>query len=80
MMLIPLQIASACRQIHAYLTGRKALLADRVDEAAINIVWNTLDRSWRDLDQLRQYPLDGFEPEDINRFIHSWQVGDVVPL
>lgn len=80
MLLIPLQISSVCRQIHACLTGRMALCSDVVDERSMNTVWGTLDRCWRDLDQLRQYNMDVLEAEDINRFIHSWQVGDASPL
>lgn len=73
---IPLQISSVCRQIHACLTGPKARRMDLVNTTAINSIWSTLDRCWRELDELRHWTIDILEAEDINRFIHGWQVGD----
>ncbi|TCD61677.1 hypothetical protein EIP91_008099 [Steccherinum ochraceum] len=69
---LPLQISSVCRQIHACLTGPKARRLNVVNSAAITNAWTTLDRCWRELDGLRW--IETVEPEDINRFIHSWQV------
>ena len=73
---IPIRISSACRQIHACLTGSKARRMDLVDSAAINNVWNLLDRCWGELDQLCHWTIDIFETEEITRFMHGWQVSD----
>ncbi|KAH8107020.1 hypothetical protein BXZ70DRAFT_885550 [Cristinia sonorae] len=71
---IPLQIASVCRQINTYLTGPKARRLEVVNAAAISTAWNTLDRCWRELDDLRQWSMDIVEAEEMNRFIHGWQI------
>ena len=72
---IPLKISTVCRDIHGALTGPKARRRADVDERAIEIAWNSLDRLWRDLDDLRHNGMGGLlEMEDVERYIHGWQV------
>ena len=72
---VPLRISSVCRTIHAALTGPKARQSGGVKEDLLLNAWNSLDRCWQDLDDLRQIgTADIIEIEDMERFIHGWQV------
>ena len=72
---IPLRISAVCRNIHRSLTGPKARRRAEVDERSIDSAWTSLDRLWRDLDELRSNGIGGvLEMEDLERYIHGWQV------
>ncbi|KAI0374770.1 hypothetical protein BV20DRAFT_934666 [Pilatotrama ljubarskyi] len=72
---IPIRIASVCREVHAVLTGPKARHRDDLDEEKLQDAWDTLDRCWRDLDNLRQWGTRGIvQAEDVERFIDGWQI------
>ena len=72
---VPLRISSVCRTIHAALTGPKAKKHAGVQEDLLTDAWGRLDRYWRDLDNLREIgTADIIEVDDMERFIHGWQV------
>ncbi|KAI0957620.1 hypothetical protein AcW1_005952 [Taiwanofungus camphoratus] len=72
---IPIRIASVCRQVHSALTGPRARQSHEVDEEKLHDAWDTLDRCWKQFDELRQFGTDGFvQAEDIDRFIDGWQI------
>ena len=72
---MPLRISSVCRIIHTALTGPKAKQQDGVKEDLLNKVWGSLDRLWQDLEDLRKFGTgEIIEVEDMERFIHGWQV------
>ena len=76
---VPLRISSVCRIIHAALTGPKAKQREGVKEELLNKVWDSLDRCWQELEDLRKFGTgDLIEVEDMERFIHGWQVRRVV--
>lgn len=64
-----------CRIIHTSLTGPKAKQSDGVQEDLLHKVWGSLDRCWQDLEDLRKIgTAEIIEVEDMERFIHGWQV------
>ena len=72
-MSLPIRISAVCRTIHAALTG--PLARQRIREDLLHKAWDYLDQCWVDLDGLRG--ITGGElmqMEDLNRFIHGWQV------
>ncbi|GJE90864.1 GAL4 and fungal transcription factor domain-containing protein [Phanerochaete sordida] len=72
---VPLRISSVCRTIHAALTGPKAKQRDGVQEELLTKAWNSLDRCWHDLDGLREIgTAEIIEVDDMERFIHGWQI------
>jgi len=72
---VPLQLASACRKVHAALTGPKARQQNEIDEKSLHEVWAILDKSWKDFEDLRQLGTVGIvHEEDIERYINGWQV------
>lgn len=49
--------------------------ADRVKEDLLNKAWDGLDNCWTDLDGLKgAHARDIIDIEDLERFIHGWQV------
>ena len=75
-----LELASACRRVHASLTGPKARQQNDVDEESVSQVWVTLDKAWSDFENLRHLGTGGIvHEEDVERYIHGWQVGDNPP-
>lgn len=72
---LPLRISSICRLVHKALTGPHVRLAEMVKEDLLHKAWSSLDRCWQDLGDLRQVGTgDIIEVEDMERFIHGWQV------
>lgn len=72
---LPLRISSVCRIVHTALTGPKARQTEGVKEELLHKAWGSLDRCWQDLEGLRQIgTADIIEVEDMERFIHGWQV------
>ncbi|KAA1474871.1 hypothetical protein DENSPDRAFT_782374, partial [Dentipellis sp. KUC8613] len=72
---VPLQLATACRKIHAILTGPKARLQDTLDEDSLQEVWRVLIKSWDDFDALRDLGVVGMvQQEDTERYIQGWQM------
>ncbi|KAI0637085.1 hypothetical protein C8Q77DRAFT_1050404 [Trametes polyzona] len=72
---VPIRIASVCRDVHAALTGPKARRQQDLDEDKLQDVWDTLERCWQDLDNLRHVGTCGIvQAEDIERFIDGWQI------
>ena len=64
-----------CRIIHTALTGPKAKQSEGVKEELLHKVWGSLDRLWQDLEELRKIgTAEIIEHEDMERFIHGWQV------
>ncbi|KAI0053838.1 hypothetical protein FA95DRAFT_1551599 [Auriscalpium vulgare] len=73
--ILPLHIASICRNIHSVLTGPKTRQHDTIDEQRLHEVWAQLEQSWEDLDELRGLPTAGIHvEEDVDRYIHSWKI------
>ncbi|THG99635.1 hypothetical protein EW026_g2735 [Hermanssonia centrifuga] len=71
----PIRISSVCRDIHAALTGPKARQREDVKEDLLQYVWDTLDQCWKELDDLRSVGTgEIIEVEDMERFIHGWQI------
>lgn len=72
---VPLRISSVARIIHTALTGPKAKQTEGVKEDLLHEAWDSLDRCWHDLDDLRKIGTAKIiEVEDMERFIHGWQV------
>lgn len=49
----PIRLSSACRQIHAALTGPKAKRKEDVNEPGLKDAWEALGRSWEEFEGLR---------------------------
>lgn len=49
----PIRLSSACRQIHAALTGPKAKRKEDVNERGLKDAWEALGRSWEEFEGLR---------------------------
>jgi hypothetical protein len=49
----PIRLSSACRQIHAALTGPKAKRKEDVNERGLKEAWEALSRSWEEFEGLR---------------------------
>ncbi|KAI0306791.1 hypothetical protein B0F90DRAFT_1693299 [Multifurca ochricompacta] len=73
--MVPLELASACRKVHAALTGPKARQHNEIDEKSLHEVWDALEKSWKDFDNLRLLGTSGnVHEEDVDRYIHGWQI------
>lgn len=73
--MVPLELASACRKVHAALTGPKARQQNEIDEKSLHDVWDALEKLWKDFDNLRMLGTSGnVHDEDVDRYIHGWQV------
>jgi hypothetical protein len=73
--MVPLELASACRKVHAALTGPKARQQNEIDEKSLHEVWDALEKLWKDFDNLRMLGTSGnVHEEDVDRYIHGWQV------
>lgn len=72
---VPLELASACRKVHSALTGPKARQQNEIEEQSLHEVWDALEKSWKDFDNLRMLGTSGnVHEEDVDRYIHGWQV------
>ncbi|KAI0313076.1 hypothetical protein OF83DRAFT_1066098, partial [Amylostereum chailletii] len=70
-----LELAAACRKVHAALTGPKARQRNDVDEDSIHQVWAVLDKAWSEFEDLRHLGTGGIvHEEDVERYIHGWQI------
>ncbi|KAI0273782.1 hypothetical protein BC834DRAFT_855583 [Gloeopeniophorella convolvens] len=71
-----LDLASACRKVHAALTGPKARQQQtEIDEKSLHEVWEALEKSWKDFDNLRMLGTTRHVlEEDVDRYIHGWQI------
>lgn len=79
---VPIRISDVCRQVHS-LTSPKARRSLSVDEESLNYAWNTLDRCWKELDDIRRQIGTNdqlIDVEDMERFINAWQVSDVAGI
>ncbi|KAF8275264.1 hypothetical protein EI94DRAFT_1560073 [Lactarius quietus] len=73
--MVPLELASACRKVHAALTGPKARQQNEIDEKSLHDVWDALEKLWKDFDNLRMLGTSGnIHEEDVDRYIHGWQI------
>ncbi|KAH9039040.1 hypothetical protein EDB84DRAFT_1478375 [Lactarius hengduanensis] len=73
--MVPLELASACRKVHAALTGPKARQQNEIDEKSLHDVWDALEKLWKDFDNLRMLGTSGnVHEEDVDRYIHGWQI------
>jgi hypothetical protein len=73
--MVPLELASACRKVHLALTGPKARQQNEIEEKGLHEVWDALEKSWKDFDNLRMLGTSGnVHEEDVDRYIHGWQV------
>ncbi|KZS99138.1 hypothetical protein SISNIDRAFT_492392 [Sistotremastrum niveocremeum HHB9708] len=71
----PIHLSSACRKVHAALTGPKARSRPEVDEELLKAAWEALERSWEEFEALRQIGSVGIaQPEDTDRFVSGWQI------
>lgn len=72
----PIRLASACRKVHAALTGPKARAAKRLDGTKLEETWEALARCWEEFEGLRSIQRrDYINNEDTVRFVDGWQVG-----
>jgi len=77
--MVPLELASACRKVHSALTGPKARQQNEIEEKSLHEVWDALEKSWKDFDNLRILGTSGnVHEEDVDRYIHGWQVRQAV--
>ena len=73
--MVPLELASACRKVHSALTGPKARQQNEIEEKGLHEVWDALEKSWKDFDNLRMLGTSGnVHEEDVDRYVHGWQV------
>ncbi|CUA75867.1 Protein Ycf2 (chloroplast) [Lotus japonicus] [Rhizoctonia solani] len=73
--LAPIRLSSACRQIHAALTGPKAKRKEDVNERGLKDAWEALSRSWEEFEGLRHVgPVGIIQTEDTERFVNGWQI------
>ncbi|KAH9998171.1 hypothetical protein BJV74DRAFT_825872 [Russula compacta] len=73
--MVPLELASACRKVHSALTGPKARQQNEIEEKSLHEVWDALEKSWKDFDNLRMLGTSGnVHEEDVDRYIHGWQI------
>ena len=73
--MVPLGLASACRKVHLALTGPKARQQNEIEEQSLHEVWDALEKSWKDFDNLRMLGTSGnVHEEDVDRYVHGWQV------
>ncbi|KAH9997486.1 hypothetical protein BJV77DRAFT_941252 [Russula vinacea] len=73
--MVPLELATACRKVHSALTGPKARQQNEIEEQSLHEVWDTLEKSWKDFDNLRMLGTSGnVHEEDVDRYIHGWQI------
>ncbi|CEL55161.1 hypothetical protein RSOLAG1IB_01169 [Rhizoctonia solani AG-1 IB] len=73
--LAPIRLSSACRQIHAALTGPKAKRKEDVNERGLKEAWEALSRSWEEFEGLRHVgPVGIIQTEDTERFVNGWQI------
>ncbi|KAG8746510.1 hypothetical protein FRC10_004644 [Ceratobasidium sp. 414] len=73
--LAPIRLSSACRQIHAALTGPKAKRKEDVNEPGLKDAWEALGRSWEEFEGLRHVgPVGIIQTEDTERFVNGWQI------
>ncbi|KAI0282211.1 hypothetical protein BGY98DRAFT_1121989 [Russula aff. rugulosa BPL654] len=73
--MVPLELASACRKVHSALTGPKARQQNEIEERSLHEVWDALEKSWKDFDNLRMLGTSGnVHEEDVDRYIHGWQI------
>jgi hypothetical protein len=71
----PIRLASACRKVHAALTGPKARAAKRLDGEKLEDTWESLTLCWEEFESLRPIQRsDHVTNEDTTRFIDGWQV------
>ncbi|CAE6412034.1 unnamed protein product [Rhizoctonia solani] len=71
----PIRLSSACRQIHAALTGPKAKRKEDVNERGLKDAWEALSRSWEEFEGLRHVgPVGIIQTEDTERFVNGWQI------
>ncbi|KAF8754109.1 GAL4-like Zn(II)2Cys6 (or C6 zinc) binuclear cluster DNA-binding domain [Rhizoctonia solani] len=71
----PIRLSSACRQIHAALTGPKAKRKEDVNEPGLKEAWEALSRSWEEFEGLRHVgPVGIIQTEDTERFVNGWQI------
>jgi hypothetical protein len=77
----PIRLASACRKVHAALTGPKARAAKRLDGAKLEDTWESLTLCWEEFESLRPIQRsDHVTHEDTMRFVDGWQVSAASPI
>lgn len=72
----PLRLSYVCRQVHRALTGPRVRQLNEIDEETLRDAWDSLDLLWDEFDGLRHLstPTPYVVPEEVERFIHGWQV------
>src|SRR6266498_2644831 len=76
----PLELAKICRNIHAVLTGNRAIRRAEdhglVDANGMREIWRDLDRCWQELDSMLSSSSEQNNARrlELSQFIHSWQV------
>ncbi|KZT28498.1 hypothetical protein NEOLEDRAFT_851723 [Neolentinus lepideus HHB14362 ss-1] len=74
---IPLRVSSACRLVHAALTGPRSRQRGEIDEGVIREAWDTLDSAWDELENLKS-PTTGamgvMSRDEVLRFVYGWQI------
>ncbi|KAG8749414.1 hypothetical protein FRC14_001390, partial [Serendipita sp. 396] len=71
----PIRLASACRKVHAALTGPKARAARRLDGKKLEDTWESLALCWEEFENLRSIQRsDYLKGEDNLRFVDGWQI------
>ncbi|CCA70017.1 hypothetical protein PIIN_03957 [Serendipita indica DSM 11827] len=71
----PIRLASACRKVHAALTGPKARSAKRLDGKKLEDTWEALAVCWEEFESLRPIQRNDYlKNEDNLRFVDGWQI------
>lgn len=77
----PIRLASACRKVHAALTGPKARASKRLDGQKLEDTWESLALCWEEFESLRPIQRsDHVTNEDHTRFVDGWQVSHHTPV
>ncbi|PVF98575.1 hypothetical protein CPB86DRAFT_814609 [Serendipita vermifera] len=75
----PIRLASACRKVHAALTGPKARAARRLDGKKLEETWEALALCWEEFESLRPIQRsDHIRSEDTTRFIFLFECYNVI--
>ena len=80
---LPLRLSSVCRDIHAVLTGAKAVRCQLdVDAEGMRRIWDGLANCWDDFDIVRRQGASNVTEDgvDLDRFASAWQVSNLVPF
>ncbi|BEI87789.1 uncharacterized protein CcaverHIS019_0105070 [Cutaneotrichosporon cavernicola] len=76
MVAAPVRFALACRRIHAVLSGAKARKRDLPDVEQLHSIWESLDQSWEEFDNLKNEPsaTPYREHDEVASFADGWKM------